>query len=301
MGPTAAGKTDVAVALLKHLPAAIISVDSAMVYRGMDIGTAKPESAVLAEAPHYLLNIRDPAQAYSAAEFRQDALACMAEISAQGRVPLLVGGTGLYFRALQNGLAELPAADSEVRAQLEQEAQRIGWIGLHERLRALDPQIAARIHPHDPQRIQRALEVCLLSGGPMSALLARQSQTPLPYAIRKIVLAPADREILHMRIEARFRRMLEQGLLEEVMALYRRGDLNLSMPSMRAVGYRQVWQYLDGTLSAVDMEAEAIKATRQLAKRQLTWLRSERDAIWLDSEQAEPVQAVLKCLGNVPI
>jgi tRNA dimethylallyltransferase len=301
MGPTAAGKTDIAIALCQHLPCEIISVDSAMIYQGMDIGTAKPDQRILAEAPHYLLNIRDPAQSYSAAEFRADALTLMAEISARGHIPLLVGGTGLYFRALQQGLAELPQADATLRAQIENEAQHIGWHGLYQRLQQLDPDSATRIHPNDPQRIQRALEVCLLAGRPMSELFALQKKTHLPYYMYKIVLAPLSREYLHTRIEVRFQQMLEQGLLDEVTALYQRGDLNLSMPSMRAVGYRQVWQYLDGSLTRQQMTAEAITATRQLAKRQLTWLRREYDSVWIDSEQVAPLKAVLKYLGNIPI
>ncbi len=299
MGPTAAGKTDVAVELVKRLPCQIISVDSALIYRDMDIGTAKPDSTILAQAPHYLLNIRDPAESYSAAEFRADALGLMAEISASGQIPLLVGGTGLYFRALQSGLAELPPADEQIRAELEVAAQRHGWAALHQRLVEVDPISAARIHPNDPQRIQRALEVYMLTREALSALLARQQTAPLPYTIHKIVLAPHSRDILRERISQRFYQMLEQGLLEEVNALYRRGDLNLSMPSMRAVGYRQVWLYLTGELGKAEMTEAAITATRQLAKRQLTWLRREQDAIWVDSEQTSRYEAVLKNLSSL--
>lgn len=301
MGPTAAGKTDLAVELAKCLTVEIISVDSALVYRQMDIGTAKPEPALLAEFPHHLLNIRDPAETYSAAEFRRDALKKMAEIVARGKIPLLVGGTGLYFRSLQNGLADLPSADPETRKALLAEAERDGWEALHRRLQTVDPDTATRIHPHDPQRIQRALEVYLTSGRPMSELLAQQPREKLPYRIAKLVLAPQDRQLLRERIAQRFTQMLERGLLEEVNALFRRGDLDLHMPSMRAVGYRQVWRYLAGESDYATMAQEAVTATRQLAKRQFTWLRGEQDGVWLDSERPDVVERALKSLGTIPM
>lgn len=275
MGPTASGKTTLAVELVKRYPVEIISVDSALVYRDMAIGTAKPDAGVLAVAPHHLLNIRDPSEVYSAADFREDALLAMAEISATGRIPLLVGGTFLYFRALQHGLSDMPAADREVRTRLEAAAQRAGWEALHARLAAVDPESAARIKPTDPQRIQRALEVYELSGRPMSAFHAQQTAAELPYRLLKLALIPADRSLLHERIEARFRQMLADGLLEEVRNLFERGDLTAELPAMRAVGYRQVWQYLSGQLEYEAMVEQAIIATRQYAKRQLTWLRGE--------------------------
>ena len=275
MGPTASGKTTLAVELVKRYPMEIISVDSALVYRGMDIGTAKPDADVLAVAPHRLIDIRDPSEPYSAAEFRQDALLAMAEITARGRIPLLVGGTFLYFRALQSGLSEMPAADSAIRARLEAAAKRDGWAALHARLAVVDPVSAARIHATDPQRIQRALEVYELSGQPMSAFHAQQRPADLPYRLLQLALIPKDRASLHERIEARFRQMLAEGLLEEVRKLFDRGDLSAELPAMRAVGYRQVWRYLCGELEYEAMVERAIVATRQYAKRQLTWLRGE--------------------------
>jgi tRNA dimethylallyltransferase len=275
MGPTASGKTTLAVELVKRYPLEIISVDSALVYRDMAIGTAKPDAQVLAGAPHRLLDIRDPSQPYSAADFREDALLEMAEISAGGRIPLLVGGTFLYFRALQQGLSDMPAADRAIRARLEAAAQRDGWEALHARLAAVDPESAAKIKPTDPQRIQRALEVYELSGRPMSVLHARQTAADLPYRLLKLALIPADRAVLHDRIEARFRQMLADGLLEEVRKLFERGDLTAELPAMRAVGYRQVWRHLSGQLEYEAMVEQAVIATRQYAKRQLTWLRGE--------------------------
>ena len=284
MGPTASGKTTLAVELVKRYPMEIISVDSALVYRGMDIGTAKPGAELLAVAPHRLIDIRDPSVPYSAAEFREDALLEMAEITARGHIPLLVGGTFLYFRALQYGLSDMPAADQEIRARLEADAQREGWEALHVRLADVDPESAARIKPTDPQRIQRALEVYLLSGQPLSTFHAQKSSADLPYRLLKLALIPADRSLLHDRIDARFRQMLAEGLLEEVGELFARGDLSAELPAMRAVGYRQVWQYLGGQLEYQAMVEQAIIATRQYAKRQLTWLRGEDD---LDSFGAE--------------
>jgi tRNA dimethylallyltransferase len=275
MGPTAAGKTRVALELARHLPVEIISVDSALVYRGMNIGTAKPDAGILETAPHRLIDIRDPVEAYSAAEFRQDALAAMAEISALGRVPLLVGGTFLYFRALEQGLSDMPAADPEIRSRLEAEARDTGLESLHARLARVDPVAAARIHATDPQRILRALEVYELTGEPMSTFHARDHHVDLPYRLLKLALLPADRSVLHARIAARFSAMLADGLIEEVRGLYQRGDLTPELPAMRAVGYRQVWAYLAGEISREELPERAIAATRQYARRQLTWLRRE--------------------------
>ena len=294
MGPTASGKSDLALVLAQHLPCEIISVDSAMVYRGMDIGTAKPERAVLASVPHHLIDIRDPSEPYSAAQFRADALRVMAGITRAGRIPLLVGGTGLYFRALERGLSVLPGADAEVRARLNAEGEAQGWAALHARLAEVDPAAAARIHPNDPQRIQRALEVYELSGVPMSTLQTGGDGERFPYTPLKLVLSPPERELLQVRIARRFRRMLEQGLEDEVRALYERGDLAPALPSLRAVGYRQMWEFLAGEIDCDEMERRAIIATRQLAKRQLTWLRAEPDARWFDSEAADLLAAALK-------
>jgi tRNA dimethylallyltransferase len=295
MGPTASGKTDLAVRLVAELPCAIVSVDSAMVYRGMDIGTAKPGSDVLEVAPHRLIDILDPREPYSAARFRADALREMADITAAGRVPLLVGGTMLYFRALLRGLSPLPGASQELRRRLTEEAARLGWPALHARLQRVDPESARRIHPNDPQRIQRALEVYELEGRTRTELFAQPSDQLIPYRVLKLALAPAAREVLHGRIEQRFLSMLGQGLVEEVACLRARSDLHLDTPAMRAVGYRQVWQFLDGALSAEEMVMRGIIATRQLAKRQLTWLRSEPDLIWLDAsdEAIGPVRKFL--------
>lgn len=298
MGPTASGKTDLAVELVRKLPVEIISVDSALVYRGMDIGTAKPGPEVLAEAPHRLINILDPAEAYSAARFREDALRHMAEITAAGRIPLLVGGTMLYFRALQQGMATLPEADPELRARLEAEAEALGWQAMHDRLAKVDPVSAERIHPNDPQRLQRALEVYELSGVPLSELWAQQQGDTLPYRTMKLAVAPDDRAELHQRIALRFRLMLEQGLIEEVEALYRRGDLRPELPSIRCVGYRQVWQYLAGELSYEEMVEKGITATRQLAKRQFTWLRSEENLRWFATFDPMLREKVLKFLDD---
>lgn len=280
MGPTASGKTALALELAERRNCALISVDSALVYRGLDIGTAKPDRATLARHPHALIDLRDPEQSYSAAEFRTDALAAIAAAHAGGRLPLLVGGTGLYFAALERTLSALPAADAAIRARLASEARELGWAALHARLAARDPQAAARIHPNDPQRIARALEVIELSGRPLSALHGRGGER-LPCRVLKLIAAPRERAELHARIAARFRAMLAAGLLDEVRALRRRPGLRADHPAMRAVGYRQCWQHLDGCLEAARLESAGIAATRQLAKRQLTWLRGEHDAIWL--------------------
>ncbi|MCB1775818.1 MAG: tRNA (adenosine(37)-N6)-dimethylallyltransferase MiaA [Candidatus Competibacteraceae bacterium] len=283
MGPTASGKTALAVELVQRWPFEIISVDSALVYRGMDIGTAKPDAATQRIAPHRLIDILDPAEAYSAGQFRGDALREIAAIHAVGHIPLLVGGTMLYFRALEQGLAQLPAADPEVRARLAAELAEQGSIVLHARLARVDPVAAERIHPHDVQRIQRALEVYILTGQSLTELCHRSHNELLPFRIVKLTVAPADRQVLHERIEHRFRAMLEQGFLTEVGRLRARGDLNLHKPAMRAVGYRQVWEYLDGVLDYAALCERGVAATRQFAKRQLTWLRSETGVFWLNS------------------
>lgn len=275
MGPTAAGKTDLAVALVERLPLEIVSVDSAMVYRGMDIGTGKPDPDTLARAPHRLIDIREPKDTYSAAQFRADALAAIDEILAAGRVPLLVGGTGLYFRALERGLSRLPGANAGVRATLQAEAAAAGWPALHARLATVDPDAARRIHPNDPQRIQRALEVYELTGRAMSALIAESGKHAPGFSVHGIRLEPDDRDWLHRRIARRFHEMLARGLVEEVADLRSSGRLAATMPAMRAVGYRQVWAYLDGDGDLPALAKRGIAATRQLARRQLTWLRAE--------------------------
>jgi tRNA dimethylallyltransferase len=294
MGPTASGKTELAIDLAQELPCDIISVDSALVYRGMDIGTAKPSAEELARAPHRLIDICDPIESYSAARFRQDALREIDEIISRGRVPLLVGGTMLYFRALQYGLSELPDADPEIRARLDAEARQYGWAKLHDRLQQLDPVAAQRINPNDPQRIQRALEVYELTGRPLSELQQRDGETKLPYGVIKLVRAPRDRSLLHERIAQRFHRMLESGFEKEVRALVQKWDLDHEMPAMRLVGYRQMLRYLLGEYSREEMVERGIIATRQLAKRQFTWLRSEADANWLSDEEGNVMDQALK-------
>jgi tRNA dimethylallyltransferase len=284
MGPTASGKTALACGLSERFPLALASVDSALVYRGLDIGAAKPDAATLRRHPHALIDIRDPAQAYSAADFRQDALAAMGAITQAGRVPLLVGGTGLYFRALEHGLSDLPDADPDVRARLAAEAANRGWVALHARLAALDPQAAARINPGDAQRIQRALEVIELSGRPLSAQQAGPRRR-LPWRLLKLALVPRDRAALHARIARRFDTMLEQGFLDEARRLRADPAWNEDLPAMRAVGYRQAWGHLDGHDDRSTFRDKAIFATRQLAKRQFTWLRSELDARVLDPDR----------------
>jgi tRNA dimethylallyltransferase len=306
MGPTAAGKTDLALDLARSLPCELISVDSALIYRGMDIGSAKPSKQLLAEFPHQLIDIRDPVQSYSAAEFRADALQAMHEATARGRIPLLVGGTMLYYKALLEGLAEMPAADPVVRAELEAQAARDGWQALHDELLAVDPESAARIHPNDPQRLTRALEVYRVSGLSMSAHRQRQQAqglallasggSALPYNVVQLAIAPADRQVLHARIAQRFEQMLAQGFIEEVQALRARGDLHANLPSIRAVGYRQTWDYLEGHLDRVEMQERGIIATRQLAKRQFTWLRSWTGLHWLDSLAEDNLPRTLKYL-----
>jgi len=282
MGPTAAGKTELAVALARRFPVDLISVDSALVYRGMDIGTAKPEPELLAEIPHGLIDILDPEEAYSAARFRADALALMERSRRRGRIPLLVGGTMLYFHALQHGLSELPAADPALRERLQAEHRALGGAALHARLARLDPIAARRIHPNDPQRLLRALEVIELTGRPLSELQAQRRGAALQWRLLKLVRAPADRAELHRRIAERFRAMLAAGFEEEVATLLARPGVHADLPAMRAVGYRQMVDYLQGRCDRATMERRGIVATRQLAKRQYTWLRREEGAIWLE-------------------
>lgn len=296
MGPTASGKTDLAIRLRQQLPVEVISVDSALIYRGMDIGTAKPSADELALAPHRLIDIRDPAQAYSAADFRADALREMAEITAAGKIPLLVGGTMLYFKALLEGLSPLPSADPAVRAEIEQAAATRGWASLHEDLQRIDPVSAARIHPNDPQRLSRALEVFAISGKTLTELTQIQGDQ-LPYRVQQFAIAPATRAQLHERIAIRFQNMLEAGFEQEVRKLFERGDLNPDLPSIRCVGYRQMWEHLRGDYDAQEMAYRGICATRQLAKRQMTWLRGWPEVTWLDSDQPqEALQIVIKAI-----
>ncbi|MYL22698.1 tRNA (adenosine(37)-N6)-dimethylallyltransferase MiaA [Halomonas alkaliantarctica] len=294
MGPTAAGKTDAAIALHEQLGCELISVDSAMVYRGMDIGSAKPSARELTRAPHRLIDIRDPADPYSAADFRHDALNEMRQISAMGGVPLLVGGTMLYFKQLVEGVANLPAASPAIRAHLAQRMKDEGLSALHRTLCEVDPQAGQRIHPNDPQRTLRALEVYYASGRPMSELWAEQEATLFPWRVVSIALAPEDRKVLHQRIAQRFALMLEEGLIDEVAALKQREDLHLNLPAMKSVGYRQVWEYLDGELDRAALVERGVIATRQLAKRQLTWLRRWQDLHWVDSQQPTALDKVLK-------
>lgn len=298
MGPTASGKTALAMELVRHLPCDIISVDSALIYRGMDIGTAKPSPEELAVAPHRLIDILDPSEAYSAADFRRDALAEMAEIAGRGRIPLLVGGTMLYFKALLEGLSPLPEADPQIRAEIEQEAASRGWSSLHQELCTIDPVAGARIHPNDPQRLSRALEVFRISGKTLTELTQQQGE-PLPYRTLQYAIAPSDREVLRERIALRFDAMLEQGLAAEVRLLLERGDLNPSLPSIRCVGYRQMWDYLTGSLDYEQMRYRGIVATCQLAKRQMTWLRSwPHPVTWLQSAGEDNLDIVLRDVGS---
>ena len=289
MGPTGTGKTRLALALGSMLDIEIVSVDSALVYRGLDIGTAKPNPELRRRVPHHLIDICAASAPYSAAQFRGDALAAIAGIRARGRLPVLVGGTGLYFRALEQGLSVLPPANPALRAELQAELERSGAQALHQRLHAVDPRAAARIHPHDPQRLLRALEVHSLSGTPMSALWELAQQSPLNAPVLKLVLAPPERTLLHRRLAARFHDMLERGFVNEVRALRAGGTVTRAAPSMRTVGYREVWRYLDGELTRGAMIERGIVATRQLAKRQLTWLRRESGCLWLDSERPDIV------------
>lgn len=310
MGPTAAGKTELAIALHQQLGADLISVDSTLVYRGMNIGTAKPSPQELALAPHQLIDIRDPSEPYSAADFVKGASEAIERSIAAGRTPVLVGGTMLYFKALLEGLSPMPASDPGVRAEIEALGQTLGWPALHAELAAVDPPAAARLHPNHSQRIARALEVFRVSGKPLSQWQAAGSQgLANQYRWQQVAVAPQDRSVLHQRIAERFQAMLSSGFLEEVQGLFERKDLHPELPSMRAVGYRQAWQYLAGELDYQQMQVAAVAATRQLAKRQLTWLRSWHDLSWVNTQNAqgqllefdEILNKVLNVLGETPI
>lgn len=305
-GPTAAGKSASTLALAERWPLEIVNVDSATIYRGMDIGTAKPSPAEQALVPQHLLDILDPAQSYSAAEFRADALRLIGEITARGRIPLLAGGTMMYYKALRDGLDDLPQADPALRAELEARAARDGWPALHAELARLDPVTAARLAPNDSQRIQRALEICQLSGQPMSALLGRQRASARAGDNRylTISLEPSERAALHARIEQRFDAMLANGLLDEVRGLHARADLHPGLPSVRCVGYRQMWAHLDGEISLEEAREQGIAATRQLAKRQITWLRAQPERVIVDclaaDAVAQTIDAVATALADAP-
>ena len=298
MGPTAAGKTAVAATLAERGPFEIVSVDSAQVFRHMDIGTGKPNSEVLRRAPHRLIDVRDPDERYSAGNFREDALHAIADIRAAGGIPLLTGGTGLYFRALKQGLAVLPSAEPAIRAEIEREAARVGWTAMHAKLVGIDPIAARRIHPNDPQRIERALEVHALAGRPMSEMLARGRRGGLAGPVCRIVIEPADRAVLHRDIASRFVRMLNAGLIDEVSDLRRRWPLTERSASMRLVGYRQVWAHLEGKYSLEETTARAIAVTRQLARRQLTWLRADPTAVRIDCHALDVANRVAACVES---
>jgi len=301
MGPTASGKTALACELYDKFPCEIISVDSALVYKELNIGSAKPTQAELSQYPHHLIDVRDPSEPYSAMDFRSDALRLMAEITARGKVPILVGGTMLYFKFLLEGAAKLPVADEAIRQQIEDDAQQNGWPAIHDQLAKVDPESAARLNPNDPQRVQRALEVYLISGKTLTQHWAEQKIEPFPYKVVQFAICPQERKTLHERIEKRFNDMLEQGFIEEVKALQARGDLHENLPAIRAVGYRQVWEYLNGELSYDEMVFKGVVATRQLAKRQITWLRSWSDLHWLDSEATNLAQSALKIVESEAI
>lgn len=296
MGPTASGKTDLAMKLYDSMPCEIVSVDSAMIYRGMDIGTAKPDAETLASYPHRLIDICDPAQAYSAAEFREDALKQIAEIHNAGKVPILTGGTMLYFHALKNGLAQLPEADPVVRERLLKEAEANGWEAIHDRLATVDPESAARLNPNDSQRLQRALEIYEITGRTMTELWAEQEKQKPAFPIISLAVMPEDRAELHDRIQRRFDIMLDQGFEEEVRLLWERGDLDMQMPSVRCVGYRQMWEYFSGTWDYDTMKFKGVVATRQLAKRQVTWLRSWENLTWMDTHDRKLLPNTLKLI-----
>jgi tRNA dimethylallyltransferase len=302
MGPTASGKTAAALAIAREMPVEIISVDSALVYREMDIGTAKPTAEELASVPHHLIDIIDPLESYSVMQFRDDAIRLVAEIQARGKLPLLVGGTMMYFKGLVDGLDDLPTADAAVRARIDEEAARIGWPGMHAKLRELDPVTADRLAPNDAQRINRALEIIELSGKPMSELLARREKTALPFELVSFALQPSDRAVLHQRIAQRFDQMLgerdDAGIVAEVARLRARGDLHLGLPSMRCVGYRQSWEYLDGLYDRAQLRENGIVATRQLAKRQLTWLRAMPERIAIDCLAQDATAQLLATLDK---
>lgn len=297
MGPTASGKTDLAMQLADIINGDLISVDSALIYRGMDIGTAKPTQAELEKYPHKLISFLDPAQVYSAADFRSDVLKAIEESFNNGKTPILVGGTMMYFKALIDGISDLPEANAEIRSKIEAMAQEYGWEYVHAQLAEVDPVAAKRIHPNDPQRINRAYEVYLISGKTMTELMAKEKQ-PIPYNIKQFAFMCEDKTELHQRIEQRFNIMLEQGFQAEVEALMKRSDLHLDLPAIRAVGYRQMWQHLKGELDWNEMVFRGVVATRQLAKRQLTWLRSWPDVMYLEvGKQKENLQRIINSLS----
>ena len=295
MGPTASGKTAAALAIAKSIPCEIISVDSALIYRGMDIGTAKPSDEERSQVPHHLIDILDPSLSYSVKQFRDDALRLIADIQARSKLPLLVGGTMLYFKALRDGLDDLPSADLALRSQLDMEITRHGTAALHARLRELDSITAERLNPNDTQRVQRAMEIILLSGQPMSSQLDKADKPELPFELMSLALEPSDRKVLHERIAQRFDVMLsaKPGLIEETAALKQRSDLHIGLPSIRCVGYRQAWDYLDGKINRDNLREMGIAATRQLAKRQLTWLRSMPDRQVIDCLSSNPTEQIL--------
>ncbi len=301
MGPTASGKTDLAIELCQRLDGEVISVDSALIYREMDIGTAKPTAEERAAAPHHLIDICDPSESYSAAEFCRDARTLIEDCFERNKWPVLAGGTMLYFKSLLQGLAELPATDPQVREQVNQRLQQQGPESLHAWLNEFDPETSARLHPADSQRLSRAIEVYLVSGKPLSQWHHEQRLTPLPYPVLQLAIAPQDRAVLHQRIEQRFDNMLSSGFEEEVRRLFERGDLELDMPSMRSVGYRQMWLYLNGQYTLDEARYRGIVATRQLAKRQLTWLRSWPELEWLDTFDEQKCDKVLKKLEEISI
>lgn len=297
MGPTASGKTDLAIELVQTENCEIISVDSALIYKGMDIGTAKPSSEELAKAPHRLIDILDPKEPYSVAQFRRDVEGEMRDIVEAGKTPLLVGGTMMYYKALIDGISELPESDEQVRQQINKEVEQKGWQALHDELNSFDPISAQRIHPNDPQRLMRAIEVFRISGKSLTALTATKSSS-IPYSIVQVAIAPEQREILHQRIEKRFDLMLDAGFQEEVQMLKSRDDLHLDLPSIRCVGYRQMWQYLDGQVGFDEMRYRGIVATRQLAKRQLTWLRGWPDLHWIDTFDENKINKVKELIHS---
>ncbi len=298
MGPTAAGKTDLAIEIAKRGNVEIISVDSALVYKGMDVGTAKPDQNTLKQYPHHLVDIIQPNESYSAGNFKADALRLMADITSRGKIPLLVGGTMLYFRALQYGLADLPTANHDIRTKLEQQQQKYGLEYLHKRLQDVDPVSAARIHVNDPQRLQRALEVYEITGKSLTEL-TEQTEAEFPYQVTKLILSPFDRAVLHQRIEKRYSMMMQNGFIDEMKALYNNPHCHPDLPSIRAVGYRQAWSFLAGDYDEETFIFKAVVATRQMAKRQLTWLRSQPDGVWFDSGPGLPTQSVLDFLIDV--
>ena len=301
MGPTASGKTALAMDLYDNLPCELISVDSALVYRDMDIGTAKTSPDELLKYPHHLINIIDPSESYSAAQFRADVLPLMQDIVRRNKIPLLVGGTMMYFNALTKGMANLPEADQAVRQQIAEHALSEGWPAVHAQLQEVDPESAARLAPNDSQRIQRALEVYKISGKTLTAHWATQQLQKLPYNVLNLAIMPRERKTLHQRIEQRFKLMLQQGFVAEVEALYQRGDLSLELPSMRCVGYRQAWMHIEGEIDLSGLQEKAVIATRQLAKRQITWLRSWDELQWLDFESVDLTARVLKLLDSATI